>query len=140
MGNAIVVACDGDVLIWSRMNGAEQCSFHLCAESRECGSSSLSPEKCMSGSAGAAHATDQPSYCKLVQVEVCSSAPEAPLTNNSCFSTNHIGLYSLSERDFIVASKEEISNYFSALHLGRKALTFWHMVRYRKEFAAKTNF
>lgn len=101
---------------------------------------SLSLEKCRAGSAGAAHATDQPSYCKPVQVEVCSSALEAPLTNNSCFLAIHIGLYSLSERDFIVASKEEISNYFSALHLQRKALTFWHMVIHWKQFAAKTNF
>lgn len=91
---------------------------------------SLSLEKRTSGSAGAAHAPGQPSYCKPVQVEVCSSALEAPLTNNSCFSTIHIGLVLLSERCFIVASKEEISNYFSALHLQRKALTFWHMVRY----------
>lgn len=41
MGNAIVVAWDGDVLIWGRMNGTEQCSFRLCAESWECGSWSL---------------------------------------------------------------------------------------------------
>lgn len=71
---------------------------------------SFNPEKCMSVSAGAAHTTDQPSYCKPVQVEVCSSAPEVPLTNNSSFSMNRVGLYSLSERIIIVASKEEISN------------------------------
>lgn len=45
MGNAIVVAWDGDVLIWGMMNSTEQCSFHLYAESRECGSWSLSALK-----------------------------------------------------------------------------------------------
>lgn len=84
-----------------------------------------------------------PSPALLVQTRAfgsSSSALQPPLTNNCCFSEHHQELYSLLERDFTGASKEESSNYASALHLGRKALTSWHMVRYWKQFPANTNF
>lgn len=129
-GNATVVAWDGDVLIWAgRMvqsnapsttelragNRAPRFSQCWRMHVRFCRSCThLRPAQVLQTPAGG---SPQPS-------------PEEPLTNNSCFSTSHAGLSPLLERGFTVASTEEIRNYFSALCLGRKALTFWHMVRY----------
>lgn len=138
MGNATVAAWD--VLSQGGMNGAQQCSFHCCAESRERGSWSLLAWKSSHQVLQELHSAQPGPGSANRAFGSLSSALQAPLTNNCCFSEHHQELYSPLERDFIEASKEESSNYSSALHLGRKALTFWHMVRYWKQFPANTNF
>lgn len=128
MGNATVAAWD--VLSWGGMNGAQKSSFHCCAESRERGSWSLLALKRSHQVLQELHSAQTGPVSANLGIWQSQSALEAPLTNNCCFSGHHQALYSLLERDFTGASKKESSNYSSALHLGRKALTSWHMVRY----------